>query len=795
LPVNYHGWGVPANSNLFFATFTLLSTFNADTIPPTVVLNYPTNGQTVTNADVVFRGTASDNVAVARVNCTFNGGLDNLNAIGTTNWTADLGTMSPGSYTFSVVAQDGSGNVTTNPATGTFVVPRFPFEASTNGAGILSTNSYLNGTNTTVGENYTITATPDKGAVFVNWVMGSNTFLFPTTNFTMVNGLQMTANFITNPVLGGISITYPTAVTALTNGSFSIKGKVAARVGPAQISCQIFSASTSNSISEPMLLSASNTWSTPSLSLAPGYYILQAIAQGTNGRAAVTTEHFTVLAQLNIIKYGNGTINVRNGLFLGVGEQYEIIATPAAGSSFLSWNTGYGSDPSSIFIFTMSEGLTLTATFVSNSLPNKLAFTYPAANGQVKTNNIALSGKIASSVVAPQVLCQVFMDDAPLTGFLPATVTGTSWTLPATNLGMGTYNAVAIATDATGETTLASVKFSVNFYPALAGAYHGLFFDPASISGTNAGSVSFTLSDTGVVSGHLTFPLHQPYLLNFQMGPTGSATSDVPGFTVPIYLTVNFDFTNFSAEMTGSVSQGSEVCPMAAYRAVTKLSTNTAPSPGTYVLNLEPMTPTDGTLDGPLGDSFASVIVSAAGNLAVGGTVADDSTPFSFSTGVFTNGVWPVYASFYKGNGMLIGWETNLPSGVCTGTLYWVKSPANGLYDTNGISEQLNSVGAKFVAPTPGVNYQIVFGGGSLASLVTNVCSFKNGVIVPATGTTDKLTGTLSSKGVLKGTILNPFNDEKLPFSGAFINPTNGGAGFTLDTNRQTGYFGIGLAP
>jgi hypothetical protein len=66
LPVNYHGWGLPANSNLFFATFTLLSTYNADTNPPTVVMNYPTNGQTMTNADVAFRGTASDNVAVAR---------------------------------------------------------------------------------------------------------------------------------------------------------------------------------------------------------------------------------------------------------------------------------------------------------------------------------------------------------------------------------------------------------------------------------------------------------------------------------------------------------------------------------------------------------------------------------------------------------------------------------------------------------------------------------------------------------------------------------------------------------
>jgi cyclophilin family peptidyl-prolyl cis-trans isomerase len=800
LPVNYHGWNLPANSNLFFANFTLLSTFNADTNPPAVVLNYPTNGQTITNVDLVFQGTASDNVGVARVVCAI--GEFDVIAVGTTNWTADFGTvLPPGTYRYRVVAQDGSGNITpsTSAATGTLVVPRFPFEASTNGNGTLSTN--LNGTVANVGARSTITAKPGKDTVFVNWVMGTNTFLSPTTNFIMQNGLQMTANFLSNPVIGGISFTYPLDGVELTNSSFSIKGKVSTRVGPAQVTCQVFSASTGNSISGPMLLSASNTWSTGTLSFAPGEYIVQAIAQGTNGRVAVASEPFMVMAQLTVIKYGSGSASIPNGAFLRPGSDFLIRATPEAGNSFLSWNAGFGSTPLSSITFTMSAGLTLTATFVSNTLPNKLTFTAPSTAAQLTTKNVMLEGKIASSVVAPQVLCQLFISGSPLTGFMLATVsaTGTSWTLPVTNLGMGAYTAVALATDATGKTTLASREFSVNFYPLLAGHYHGLFFDPTSVSGTNAGSVSFSLGDTGIVNGNLTFPRQKSYLLDFQMGASGSASYQAPGFTVPIDLTFNFDFTNFTAEMTGTISQGSEVCRLAAYRAVTKLSTNTTPSPATYVLNLEPVPPASGILTGPPGDSFTTVIVSAGGNLAIAGTLADETTPFSFSTGVFTNGVWPMYASFFKGNEMLIGWETNLPSGVCTGTLYWFKSPTNGivngLYDTNGISEQLNSFGAKYVAPKPGTNYQIVFGGGTLESLVTNVCSFKNGAIVPAAGTTNKLTGTLSSMGVLKGSILNPFNDEKLPFSGAFINPTNGGAGFTLDTNRQTGYFGIGLAP
>jgi cyclophilin family peptidyl-prolyl cis-trans isomerase len=69
VPVNYDGLRGPANSNLFFGDFTLLSTVNADTNPPTVAVNSPTNSQTLTNADVVVQGTANDNVGVANVAC------------------------------------------------------------------------------------------------------------------------------------------------------------------------------------------------------------------------------------------------------------------------------------------------------------------------------------------------------------------------------------------------------------------------------------------------------------------------------------------------------------------------------------------------------------------------------------------------------------------------------------------------------------------------------------------------------------------------------------------------------
>jgi uncharacterized protein (DUF2141 family) len=659
------------------------------------------------------------------------------------------------------------------------------------GNGSLSTN--LNGTNTTVGSIYTITAKPGKGAVFVKWVSGANASLEQTQSFSMENGLQLQATFISNTVPHGIAFTSPAANAGVTNASFSITGTVAEKVGSAQITCQVFSAGTGQSVTTPMIINATNSWSTPSLSLAPGSYIVQAVAQDAGGGATVISREFAVLAQLTIIQYGSGKVNIPNGAWLSDGVGYTITAKPAAGQSFLSWNAGGGSFPLPELPFVMSEGLTLTVTFVSNSVPKGITFTSPAANSKSTSSHVMLAGKVAPSLLAPQVVCQVFEGYVPLTAFIPATVTATNWSLVVSNLTVGTYTAVAMATDAAGHTTLASDAFTLNFYPSIAGTYHGLFFEPGKISDTNAGAISFTLSDTGVVNGNLTFPVAN-YPLHFQMGATGASDGEINGSLGAQELTLIFDATNASGQMSGSVAQGSASIPLMAYRAATKLSTSTAPSPGKYVLSLEPETPTNGILDGPSGDSYATVIVSGNGNLAVGGTLADN-TPFSLSTGVFTNGVWPLYASPYKGDGMLIGWETNLPTGACTGALYWIKGPTNSIYYPNGVQEDLNSVGAKYVSPTAGTQYQIVFGGGSMDLLLTNVFSFNAaGTMVPAAGTTDKLTGSLLSTGVLsKGSILNPVNNQILKWSGAFVSPAEGGGGFTLDTGTQTGHFEINL--
>lgn len=106
-----------------------------DTTPPTVVIDSPANGATVTPS-VTVTGTAFDNVSVASVQVSLDGATFQT-ASGTTSWTDGLSSLSGGSHTITAKATDTSGNtantsvsVTVNISvalpTSTILWPRYP---------------------------------------------------------------------------------------------------------------------------------------------------------------------------------------------------------------------------------------------------------------------------------------------------------------------------------------------------------------------------------------------------------------------------------------------------------------------------------------------------------------------------------------------------------------------------------------------------------------------------------------------------------------------------------------------
>ncbi len=98
-----------------FDTYFVTSTV-ADSTPPTVFINAPTNGATVAST-VMVTGTAADNVAVSTVEVSIDNGTWST-ASGTTNWSFSLNTQnqSNGLHTISARATDTSSNPSSMPS-------------------------------------------------------------------------------------------------------------------------------------------------------------------------------------------------------------------------------------------------------------------------------------------------------------------------------------------------------------------------------------------------------------------------------------------------------------------------------------------------------------------------------------------------------------------------------------------------------------------------------------------------------------------------------------------------------
>jgi peptidyl-prolyl cis-trans isomerase A (cyclophilin A) len=111
LPVNYDGTNEPTDANLFYCDFAF-QTPPVDTTPPTVAITFPSPNAAFTNGgDLTVQGTAQDNVGLAEVFCVLTalagpveGEIQTNAALGTTNWSLDLGTNAPGIYQLTAYA-------------------------------------------------------------------------------------------------------------------------------------------------------------------------------------------------------------------------------------------------------------------------------------------------------------------------------------------------------------------------------------------------------------------------------------------------------------------------------------------------------------------------------------------------------------------------------------------------------------------------------------------------------------------------------------------------------------------
>ena len=169
-----------------------------DTQPPTVAITSPKGPSFITLSNtVVLSGTAKDNASVTQVLASISGGPF-LPVIGTTAWNLLL-SLEPGTNLVVVKAIDSAG-LQSMPARLT-VVQKVASTLHVTLDGLGSVMPALDGTLQELGKPIQLTATPAKGWVFSNWIVGAQAVLDPKLSVTMSSNLSVTAHFVTNRFL------------------------------------------------------------------------------------------------------------------------------------------------------------------------------------------------------------------------------------------------------------------------------------------------------------------------------------------------------------------------------------------------------------------------------------------------------------------------------------------------------------------------------------------------------------------------------------------------------------------
>jgi cyclophilin family peptidyl-prolyl cis-trans isomerase len=471
LPVNYNGTNAPTDANFFYCDFAFISPAipPVDTTPPTVFIAFPTPYAVFTNGgDLTAQGTAHDNVGLAEVFCILtaftgvNEGESQTNAaIGTSEWSLDLGTNQPGVYQLTAYAQDGAGNLSA-PATEYFT-NLVELTIITNVDGELTTNApqYL-----LPGQPYTVTAAPQNGEVFDNWQSQGVASLDPLQTFTAETNLTLEVTYLRTNLAERLTITSPApGKQALSIQSLLTVSGTITSTNVAQLTCQFFIDSNSVSAAQPATIIGTN-WSLTVTNFVNGNYTVVALATNSGGGSSFVSANFTLLnvERLTLDILGSGTIVSNPGPYVVPGT-YTFKAVPKPGQAFYSWNDGVTATLNPSKKVDIVSNLTLTATFVPEAASLRgITFTYPAGNAMLTNGTFSLEGKLPTSLTVTQMTCQLFLRSNSVTA-LPQPVaidsTAEKWSFPVTNLAPGPYTVLAVGCDDAGNARLVSVNFNL----------------------------------------------------------------------------------------------------------------------------------------------------------------------------------------------------------------------------------------------------------------------------------------------------------------------------------------------
>ena len=191
----YSGVGLrKATLNLGGQSYSILQS-GPDATRPKVAITAPGSGARSLTPVVTVKGTALDNVGVARVDVQL-GSDPFIEAGRATSWQVAV-TLNPGINWIRARSVDIVGNETYSAPRPLVYVVTLPVTLTQTG------NGKISGVNDQqrleIGRGYTLTAKPAVGFLFSNWTGTIISTPSPKLNFNMETGMTITANFVPNP--------------------------------------------------------------------------------------------------------------------------------------------------------------------------------------------------------------------------------------------------------------------------------------------------------------------------------------------------------------------------------------------------------------------------------------------------------------------------------------------------------------------------------------------------------------------------------------------------------------------
>lgn len=334
-----------------------------------------------------------------------------------------------------------------------------------------------------------------------------------------------------------------------------------------------------------------------------------------------------------------------------------------------------------------------------------------------------------------------------------------------------------------------TAHFVSNYFPVVQGTYYGLVAptDHNDITVSNAGLCKISSTSAGSFSGTLSM-LGKSFLFSGKWDYAGNANNvkiTRPGLS-NLTANLSIDLSNNLGTITGTISGPDFTSDFNGFKNVTKLTTTTVPATHNYVM----IFPTQ-SANSDLGDSFATVSVSPAGMLTIGGLMADN-TAWTESVGVGQSGNFPLFAPLYGGRGLVIGLEEFAGQSVAR----WIRPAISNAYyakafSTGAFVNELHP----YTRPTANSTYTLRLGGDTLTEVDYPLRASSTGQFA-VTGGNGKLPALVltATTGAISGTWTDSANG-KWTLKGIFQDPSAGGTGFILGPNGQTGYLRIDPTP